>query len=70
VLERLNYVVVEAIEKAVTEVGKYDADDWFVIAITVSARTLCISGYPNARPGRKLSAIRGDSRSLNKSYET
>lgn len=31
-------MVVEAIEKAVVEVGKYDADDWFVIAITVSAR--------------------------------
>lgn len=24
----------EAIEKAVTEVGEFDADDWFVIAIS------------------------------------
>jgi len=63
-------VVVEAIEKAVAEVGKYDADDWFVIAITVGARTPCMSDYRNARPGRKLSAIRNNSRSLNKSYET
>ena len=26
---------VEAIAKSVAEVAKYDADDWFVIAITV-----------------------------------
>lgn len=29
-----NLVAVEAIEKAVDEVAKYDADDWFVIAIS------------------------------------
>lgn len=28
-------LLVEAITKGVTEVGAYDADDWFVIAITV-----------------------------------
>lgn len=27
-------LIVEAIEKAVIEVAKYDADDWFVIAIS------------------------------------
>ncbi|KAG6857486.1 hypothetical protein H0H87_002111 [Tephrocybe sp. NHM501043] len=28
---------VEAIEKGVNEVAKFDADDWFVIAITVTS---------------------------------
>jgi von Willebrand factor A domain-containing protein 8 len=35
---------VDAITKGVTEVAKYDADDWFVIAITVSASSLFRNG--------------------------
>lgn len=36
-LTHLSLPPVEAIAQGVTEVAKYDADDWFVIAITVRA---------------------------------
>ena len=39
VIEASSHVLVEAIEKGVTEVAKYDADDWFVIAVTASPRS-------------------------------